>query len=309
MPVEAIHLSAFEDTLTAAPALVRRMIPRHLVDAGRAGALFVDLPYFHGFARGLVRYVLGTTQAPSRWGDIFHREAPIRVAIELGEAGARLTRTSSTVEAGEWVRALALGYVSHAALDTALHPLINRLAAERAAALSDSAARQHGEVEKIHSVLFHAERYGFDFLGTPTLGAHIHADFSSLVKPGPVRDAVHEAITRTLGRAPPERAFAGWARGYQQFRWILVSPLGKRVCPRAEQERERAATYDAVDFPRRYQQALLRSRAWVEAMAGYLDAGVFDEEARTLLHCSIPEQTLDPGPEALARVGEAARSS
>ena len=179
MPVEAVHLSAFEDTLAVAPAILRRAIPPSLRDAARAGALFVDLPYFHWFAIGLVRYALRWPQAPSRWGDLLHQRAPIRLGVALGEAGAVLLRSAATAETGAYLRALALGYVSHAALDTLMHPLVNRLAAEQAAALGDTVARQHGEVEKIHSVLFHEERYGFDFLGTSTC-THLNDLFRSL---------------------------------------------------------------------------------------------------------------------------------
>ena len=297
MPAEAVHLSALADTLAVAPRVVRGLVPPSLLEAARAGALFVDLPYFDRFAMVFARYLVGRPQAPSRWGDLTHQRAPIRLGTLLGEAGVRLARDSATADAGAYLCALCLGYFSHAALDTAIHPLVNRLAAGRAAALGDTPARQHTEVEKFQSILLHDERNGFDFMGTETLGRHIGTDFSPLLRAGPIKQAVREALAEALGEAPPEREFRGWARGYSQFVWVVSGPLGKRVAPAAVRERERAALYEEVKFTERYAQALERSKRWVEVAANYLVDGTFDETARAALERDIPEQTLDPGPE------------
>jgi hypothetical protein len=298
MPAEAIHLSALSDCLAGARDPIRRMVPPSLVGAARVGALLVDLPYFDRFAAGLVRYVVGLPQAtPSRWGDVLHGRAPILLGVRLGEAGVALARQKPTAEAGQYLGALALGYISHAALDTAIHPLVNRLAAQRALALGDTLAHQHTEVEKFHSILFHEQRNGVDFMGTEGAAAHNRVDFSPLVAAGPVRDALHRAMTQVLGEVPTRADFLRWTRGYALYLRALASWIGKRVAPPAAKERERPAVFDAVGFPRRFEDAVGRSRRWMELLAAYLTDGACDAPARAALFREIPEQTLDPGPE------------
>lgn len=297
MPAEAIHLSALSDSLAGATGSIRRLVPASLIDAARAGALFVDLPYFDRFAITMVRFYLGWPQAPSRWGDVFHGRAPILLGVRLGEAGAALQRSEATAEAGAYLCALSLGYASHAAMDTAIHPLVNRLAAGRAVALRSTLAQQHSEVEKFHSILFHEQRLGVDFMGTPNVAEYNRADFSPLLAPGPVRQALHRALAEVLGEVPAAADFQRWTRGYKQYLAVLSSWVGKRVAPPAAKERERGALYDAVSFPARFQDALERSRRWMALLADYLTDGRFDAGARATLFRAIPEQTLDPGPE------------
>lgn len=298
MPAEAIHLSALEDTLRrAAPALQRRVREPRLREAARLGAVFVDLPYFERFSRVLLRYLLKRPQAPSPWGDRLHQAAPIALGRRLAEAGARLQRSSDTREAGDVLVALALGYFSHAAIDTALHPLINRLASDRAAALGDAVSRQHHEVEKFQSVLFHRDRLGFDFLGTATLRALVTIQATPILRPGPIAEALQAGARAVLGQAPGAPRLADWVRGYGVYAALISGPGGKTIAPRALQDHERPGLYDAVDFPGRYAAAVARSRAWVAALVDYLDDGRFDPSAQAALLRAVPEGTLDPGPE------------
>jgi hypothetical protein len=215
----------------------------------------------------------------------------------VGEAGIALKRSAATREAGAYLCAWALGYISHAAIDTALHPLVNLLAARRASALRDTLSRQHGEVEKFQSILFHEQRNGFDFMGSDAIAEYIRADHSPILSPGAIKDTLRQVLVQVLGEEPAEADFRRWTRGYSQYVYVLSSWLGKRVAPPADKERERASLYDAVDFPGRFHASLARSRLWVETLAGYLSDGSFDRSARTALRAVIPEQTLDPGPE------------
>lgn len=300
MPAEAIHLTALWDTLVCAPGHVRRWVGAPggaRWRAARAGAVLVDLPYFDRFAWALVRYVLERPQAPSRWGDVLHQRAPIRVGVALGEAGVRLSRRSESAEAGAYLIGLCVGYLSHAALDTALHPLVNRLARRRARALRDVESRQHNEVEKYQSILYHQERNGFDFMGTRVLREHAGVDHGPVVEPGLVRDVVLGVMDEVLGDSPGLEELSGWARGYGQYVAVISGPLGTRIAPAADRERARAEVYERVDFAGRFGAAVVRSRRWVEVMSAYLADGVFDEGAKARLAAEIPEQTLDPGPE------------
>lgn len=297
MPAEAVHLSALEDTLAGATgALHRRTREPALREAARLGAVFVDLPYFAGFSLVVLRYLLKRPQAHSPWGDLYHQRAPMALGRALGEAGVRLARERHSRTEGEALAALALGYYSHAAIDTALHPLVNRLADDRAATLGDAPSRQHHEVEKYQSLLFHHERLGFDFLGTTTLRAHITIDARLLTR-GPTAALVQGCIMAALGEAPGIASLASWAGGYRDYALLISSPAGTLIAPPAAQEREREQVYEAVDFPGRYQQALQRSRAWVAALCDYLEDGRFDAGARATLTRLVPEGTLDPGAE------------
>jgi hypothetical protein len=295
VPAEAIHLSALMDTLTVLPIPVRRALCAPAGgEAVRAGAMFVDLPYCDRFRRTLVRYVLGVPPQLSPWGDVLHQRAPIALCRGLAEAGARLQRSAASREAGAYLVALALGYASHAALDTALHPLVNALAGVRGAALGDPhLIRQHQEVEKFQSVLFHEERHGHDYLGTPVLRDFLAIDWRPLCA-GPVLQAVLGEMRAALGEAPEPALLRRWTRGYGTYIGVLGGLLGRRVATGAEKERERPALYDAVGFPGRFAAAVGRSVDWVRTLHDYVSDGAFDDSARAELGRRIPEQSLDP---------------
>lgn len=304
MPAEAVHLSALHDSLAVAPAAVRAALAEPMqLQAARLGALFVDMPYFEGFAWSMLRYLLRRPPKYGGWGDVFHNRAPIAVGRALGEEGARLARSAATREAGELLTAISLGYISHAAVDTALHPMINGLAAQRAAALGDAPARQHQEVEKFQSILFHQQRFGFDFMGTETLRTYIAMNPRLLGRvwgedSGALGAAVDAALLSILGDAPGRVRFRRWTAGYAQYVWTIASPVGKTIAPPAEKERERPQVFDGLDFPGRFARAVQQSLRWMTTLHAYLADGVFDERARAALHAEIPEGTIDPPGEA-----------
>jgi hypothetical protein len=296
MPAEAIHLSALHDTLAGAPAFALAATARpDLREAARLGAVFVDLPYFESFPRALLLYILKRPQRPARWGDIFHQRTPIAVGRALAEAGVLLQRQSATRSEGEYLQALAIGYFSHAAVDTSAHPQINAMAAERARRLGSTDGQQHQEIEKFQSILFHEQRFGFDFMGTAKLHAHIAIDLRPLAEPGPVASAVHAVLQRCHGEAPGLVRYRNWVSGYRDYVRLLSSPLGKLVAPPSAKKAARAELFDAVDFPSRFHTALAQSRRWVATLSSYLQDGRFDDSARAALAQTIPEGSIDPG--------------
>ena len=297
MPAEAIHLSALHDTLATASSFATAATNRpDLREAARLGAVFVDLPYFESFPRALLRYVLGRPQRSSRWGDSFHQHTPIALGRTLAEAGVRLRQKSATRSEGEYLQALALGYFSHAAVDTSAHPQINAMARERAQRLGSTPTQQHQEVEKFQSILFHEQRFGFDFMGTAKLREHIAIDMRPLTKPGPVASAVHEALLRCHGEAPGQALYQNWCSGYGSYVRLLVSPFGKLVAPTAAKQKARGELFDAVDFPGRFAAALAQSKRWVAGLGAYLQDGRFDDSAQRELAQEIPEGSIDPEP-------------
>lgn len=278
VPAEGVHFSALADSRVAVPH----------ASAAKLGAVLVDLPYFERFPLAVARYLLSRPPAHSRWGDVTHHRAPIAVGRGLAEEAARLGG-----EDGAWLHALALGYISHAAVDRTVHPHVNSLAAARAARLGDAHARQHVEVEKYQSIMFHDARMGFEVMGTRALYEHCAVEAAPLWI-GRTGEAVQRVLLAAWGEAPSRALLRGWARGYAQYVWVIASPLGARVAPREEKERLRGELFDG--FNRHFDAAVVRSRAWMTALDRYSRDGLFDESARAELERVMPEGTIDPPP-------------
>ena len=295
MPAEAIHLSAWADTQLSASTYVRSATSTPvLAEAARAGALLVDLPYFESFHVAVWKYLRKQPQRPSRWGDMTHNLRPIELALKLGEAGVQLSRARATADAGQYLVALALGYISHAAVDTNMHPWINELAHQRAASLHSTHGQQHHELEKFQSILFHEQRLGFDFMGTLRLYRYIGVDFSPLHQPGLIAQTVQAALRANKGEAPELAQLQNWVRGYGSYVLLLSSPLGKTIAPPAAKQQNRADTFETVDFPARFAEAVAQSKRWVQTLADYLQSSAFDEPSRAHFFSYIPEGTIDP---------------
>ena len=278
MPAEGVHFSALDDS-----GLSTSAHPTAL----RLGAVLVDLPYFDRFPGALLRYLLGRPPAPSRWGDVTHHRAPIAVARGLVEEAQRLGG-----EDGAWLRALALGYACHAAVDRSMHPFVNRLAASRAKRLGDAHARQHIEIEKYQSILFHDARMGFEVMGTRALYRHCRVKAEPLWRPGRVSDAVQRVMLAAWAEAPSRQTLRGWARGYAQYVTLIASPLGSRVAPRAEKEAVRDELF--TGFLPQFEAAVAQSKRWVQALGDYARDAAFDASAKAALEKVMPEGTIDP---------------
>lgn len=297
MPVEAVHLSGLVDSVAESSQWVRRATLGPLHRAARLGALFVDLPYFDRFSQAVVRYALRAAQTPSLWGDVFHQRTPIALGVTLAESGHKLAQQSATHAAGQTLMALSLGYISHAALDTSMHPHINRLAKERSARTGLAPSVEHQEIEKFHSLLFHEQRFGHDLMGTQKMRAYIEVDASILAEPGPLSDAVQRAIVSLHGQAPSLQDFRRYASGYRSYARLIGNALvGPRIGPKAEREAARAEVFASFDFPARFAKAVALSRRYLDALGSYLADGVFDESARRALAMVLPEGSIDPEP-------------
>ena len=292
MPVEAVHLSAFSDSLARSGA------PRSLREApleglGRLGALVIDFPYFDHFPLGVLRYLLKRPTARSVYGDLLHHGTPVALATALLARVRTLRATPGTRDAGERVLALALGYVSHLAVDRTLHPLVNRLARARAARLGGDPLHQHTEVEKFQSVLFHEERLGFDFMGEPALRAHIAVDAHAIHRDAALRAAFIEAMGAAIGRAPSPRLLKRWARGYRQYVWLVSSPVGKTIVPEAIKREVRDEVYGGSwgTFVAAYGEAVGASREALDAALALAESS----EAAARFDRILPEGPIDHG--------------
>ena len=266
MPVEAVHLSAFLDSVAGSRAEPLFADPRRR-DLGRLGALIIDLPYFEHFPRGVARYLLKRPTATSRWGELLHLTRPVEVAHSFFESVRGLRAQPRCSSRADDLLAVCLGYVSHLAVDRSLHPLVNRLARECAERDGRAPGHHHGEVEKFHSVLFHEARLGFDFMGRRELREHIAVDAHAIHGDPTLRDAWLGGLGQALGRAPSASELKRWAKGYGQFVALVSSPFGKLIAPEAQKERARHQVYVGSwgSFDQRFDEAVTRSRESMDA--------------------------------------------
>ncbi len=233
MPAEGIHLTAFREAAFSArmPHEARRAAVR-FEDVGRLGAIAPDLPYFDHYAEEVVRYALGITPRPSPLGAIVHDGAAPRIVHALA-AQARRSRSAE-------LAALALGAGSHAAIDRAIHPLVNALARRFAEGRSHDA--DHREVEKFRSISFHERYFGKDRMGTDGIVRLVRVPcaelFASPVIAAALAGAFEAAIEQPELR-PSRGDLARMGRGYEQHGRLLGSPLGKRLGPEREKARAR----------------------------------------------------------------------
>ena len=291
MPAEAIHLSAFQDSLRRSHA-GRQAASPELFALARLGAVAIDLPYFDKFPISVARYLLRMTTATSAWGNLLHERAPVCVAKQLLVTARDLRAHSRTRDPGERVLAFALGYASHIAVDRSMHPMVNRLARVRAQRLSDHWLRQHTEVEKFQSVLFHEERNGFDFMGRHELAQHIGVEGALLHRDAQLGHAFSSAVSAALGTTPNEQLVRRWARGYAQYTRLVSSPLGKTMVPEHVKREVRAEVYEGeLHFAAEYTSAVERSTHAIDLALAYAEHGVSDEA----FDAALPEGSIDEG--------------
>lgn len=275
VPAEAIHLSAFADSLSSSRADAL-FASDELRELGRLGSVVIDFPYFDRFPVAVARYLLKLPTAVSSWGSALHHGKPMLVAKVLLARQRALRDRAGTRDEARRVLALALGFVSHLAIDAALHPLVNELARARAQRLSDTALRQHSEVEKFQSVLFHEERLGFDFMGRRELRAHIGVPAHAIHREHALCGAYRAGLAASIGRAPEPRLLRRWARGYTQYVWLVSSYAGKTIVPERTKREVRDEVYKGSwgTFREAYARAVERSReAMDRALAFAEDAG------------------------------------
>ena len=302
MPAEAIHLSALDDSLSRADAAVRLASgfdDPELQALLRFGSVLIDFPYFDRFAVGVLRYMLKRPLATSPIGDELHQREPARLGRLLVQRSAALRSERATRRDGDRLLAVALGFLSHLAIDSRLHPLVNRLAIVRAVRLGDRPARQHNEVEKFQSILFHEERLGFDFMGSRRIVEYIAVDARALTNDSLVARAYRSAIAAIHGSVPDVSIMARWVRGYAQYTQLLGSWFGGRVMPQSVKDEVRAEVYEShpARFVDHYAEAVQRSSTYIAAGLALVESPS-DEAA---FHRAVPEGSIDDPPYATDR--------
>jgi hypothetical protein len=264
------------------PAVKRRR--GQLEDATRLGALLVDLPYFHGFRREVVRYMVGLPPKASPWGDRLHQGG----AVTLMNALLRLARDT----ADETIGAVALGLASHAAIDRALHPLINALARRYPVGKSHDAS--HREAEKFQSICFHETYLGRDLMGTAALTRYLAIE---QLQDSRLAGNILDAFRGAFAAAPNAADFSGFGRGYGFHIKLLGSPLGRRVAPGPAKEaaRPRYLSGRWGVFSSLLEESIGASIAVINAAGNVLEATDRDASAAfEALARVLPPGSIDP---------------
>ncbi len=286
MPADAIHLAALEDL---GPAAAPHWPAEASWQAARLGAVFIDLPGYERFTLTLLAHLAGRELSWSDWGHRFHAEKPVAF-IEALLAEARALREAKATRAqADWLAAFALGVLCHAAIDRALHPLINRLAAARTS--GRPLVREHQEVEKLQSILFHRVRFGRELRGTQALLGYVGVDGTPLLREPTLEAALFRATAQTYGVGLERGTLARWLDGFGSYVRVLAGPLGTLAVTEDTLERERPAVYQAPDFERRFHVAVGFAARCVGAGASLLDTSHPAADALTRV---LPEGTLDP---------------
>jgi hypothetical protein len=223
MAHDALHLYVLERVVAdpRLPGEVAALLRRH-ARCARAGAVLIDMPYFEGFALRALGHLRGTPEVASPWGDVFHREGALRLARGLLDAAR------DQPDPGP-LAALALGHLTHVALDLETHPYVNRYVAgvERG---STTEATRHREVENAQLELWHRAHRGARLFGTPRLLelATVRTDLLGL---GDLSRSLERVLQREFGDAPPRSAWRRWTLGLWQYAAVVSGPLGRLYLP------------------------------------------------------------------------------
>jgi len=282
MPAPQLHLTF--GTLCATdpgtpPVLAAAMT--HEPTYTRLGSIVHDLPYYTNIAKTAVRFSLGLPGVPSPWGYKIHFERPgllLRNVIER----ARLQRGLTMDEK----HALIGGFVSHIALDVAMHPLVVALARRDVAELGGVEDLHHWVCEKYQSAFFHAEMFGEDIIGSKRF-----RDLARLTKSGTVVRArpepqvielLREAFLDTYGDAPSVRDWRRWITEFRKFGALASGRIARKDSEkkRTAMMRERYYQSDSFHFVDYYEKSRARYARLSQLALDYFEAGDFTDPAR-----------------------------
>jgi len=263
------------------------------------GSIWPDLPYHARFGLQLVRHLLRRRYRPSEWGDVLHSRGTGQLALAMLSYARR-------VHAAERERqqaiALAAGYLCHCAMDTIVHPEINRIVAREGPGTDLPADAVHAEAERVQSLLYHHEMLGYDITGSAypieLVGAMTGA---GLLRPR-LDDALWQicraAMLQTHGRCPTAAEVGDWLWGVTAYAHLMGSSFGRRSeglrgdLDQLRTERYRGPT---VDLATPLQRAIERTLQHWRAAADLLAEDRLSEEACQLFGRRVPDVDLNMG--------------
>jgi Zinc dependent phospholipase C len=250
-----LHITLAEKALATAnlaPSIVEELLRDG--DDYRLGSVLIDLPYYERLLLTGLKLFLGRDISYAKWGNRFHQQAPTSFCLSLldqADCGSS--------------RALALGALTHAAVDRVFHHEIHRRTLD-AQPSSMSASAIHKQIEDeidLHLLYDSLETSG---IGTP------YARQKLTLKPrSPWITMMRRASMRTIGEAPEPRRIERWRKELALFgitNSVSFVPWVKTL-PRDDPELHRCAR-------RLEKDAIQLSKKYLETGANYLD-GNLDE--------------------------------
>lgn len=300
MPAPQLHLT-FGDLVLQnplVPAAMQRACAREPLYS-RFGAIFHDLPYYYGpMVFEAVRYGLGAPALDEPWGYRLHSVQPDRLVASFLSA-ARTVPGFSTDER----LALCGGLLSHAALDLAMHPLVNYCARRDVLRHGGHESTHHRLTEKYHALFIHLWRLGDDQIGTPAFAERCRitkkGNSLSLKIEQPLIDLTVAAFLGAYGSSPSPLQFCKWVRNFCQFGLLLSTPWvaknSQRTRTDAMFERYFACSeFDARDFFAAAEQRLGKLSV---LSLDYFDNGDFsDQSLARYLACAGIDDLAEPRP-------------
>jgi hypothetical protein len=244
---------------------------RNHVHEYRLGSVLVDLPYYEDLWRHGLRSMLGLDIEYGIWGTLIHQRSPSGLSLAL------LDRADSP--AGT---ALALGALTHYAVDVVFHEEIDRRVNE-AADGSVSLDTIHKRIEDQMDLHIHYDMLGHSGIGTP------YARQVLSLEPEPAWiDHTRGALIEIHGDAPSEAKLEAWLGNLVWFGWLSSFKHAPwlRTLPEDDPEMLEASLTLA-------EESLRLSEGYVRAGMQYLEAAIDREE----FFKRIPDRSmLDAGP-------------
>ncbi|MGQ0506994.1 MAG: hypothetical protein ACT4TC_16915 [Myxococcaceae bacterium] len=292
MPSLLLHLTAVERLAANPDMLPREMTQALLEDLPYAhlGAALPDLPLFDGL-RGGFELVAPRKSLPY-FAKVFHGRAPVALGIKMAElvANGALVGTHAGL-------ALVCGYFTHLCLDRVLHPIVDRLVAERRT-VGQSELHVHRQIEWAQALRYVREFHGREMVGDPAIRSKFQVLKSTGLPTRGVGKGMYEVIrlacNDTFNEAPPKVELDGWIRGLYLAGLLLSSPLGRSRWLNQPSGEEDLTLYRGEDFDvhASVEESLALSRDVLNQLWSLILRQSFTPRSREKIFAFLPEGSI-----------------
>ena len=169
----------------------------------RLGSVLVDLPYYGNLVGNGLRSLLGLDIHFDTFGTLVHVLSPTGLCLALLDRARQ-----------PWSRALALGALTHYAVDLIFHEDIHRRE-KRLADGSESLDTVHKRIEDEMDLHVH-----YDLLGHPGIGTPYARQMLSLRPDRSWTSTARGALLEVHGDAPRRRELRAWLDSLTAFGWL-----------------------------------------------------------------------------------------
>ncbi|MCB9556407.1 MAG: zinc dependent phospholipase C family protein [Deltaproteobacteria bacterium] len=299
MPALLLHMTIAEEIVATAPASPLAEAARVARDAYLLGSILPDLPYHARFLTQVVRHLLKRGYLVSEWGDIFHTRGSGRLGLAMLAHARRAQLGPRDTQA---VLALVAGYLCHCALDTIVHPAINRRVD---AELEHSDHRPdvlHSEVERWQSLLYHYDLLGHDITGRAyarqLIGRTAGTNGRRSRMPTALWQAMRAGCIETHGRAPDPLQVNDWLWGIRTYARLISSPIGRKtegISIDVERARREHYTNDQFNLHQPLERGCQLTLEYWDAATQLWNSERLSDEARANYLTAVPDVDLATG--------------